>query len=364
MLPIITAAISGVLGLGIGYGIRHRALECDPNALVPSMKVGGQLIKADPGMMLKGAPALPENLPSAFSILQWAGWPGFDNIKVKEGYVSSFNRQTRNPNWVCEHLCEENLNGGGSRPKGEVFLEDISDPPHLRSRLEDYRGSGFDRGHLVAAADIKFSQSAIDETFILSNISPQVGVGFNRGVWERLERWCRNLVKKGEFSDVFIISGPIYLPTKADDGKFYMQHQVLGNPPSVHVPTHFFKVVLGLPTRSAQSSLAIAPAASKTDANSHALVPASSWSSPERPIALGAFVLPNRAVDDSVTDLSKFAVPMEVVERFSGLEFFKFLPKSNAKYVKPLCSATKCNLPPPFQKSDKKDQPPRIVEIK
>ncbi|EKX36501.1 hypothetical protein GUITHDRAFT_57118, partial [Guillardia theta CCMP2712] len=154
----------------------------------------------------------------------------------------SFNRQTRNPNWVCEHLCEETLRGEGSRAKTENFQEDETDPPHLRSRLADYKGSGFDRGHLVAAADVKFSQNALDETFLLSNISPQVGAGFNRGYWERMERWCRNL--KGEFSDVFVISGPLFLPKKEADGNYYMQHQVLGNPPSLQVPTHFFKVSL------------------------------------------------------------------------------------------------------------------------
>jgi hypothetical protein len=137
------------------------------------------------------------------------------------------------------------LRQGGSSRKNSNFAEDGSDPPHLRAALKDFAGSGFDRGHLVAAAAVKFDQSAQDETFLLSNISPQepspsaagpalpcaalrparaqplpagptpppplrggrapptrahrqppgarqVGEGFNRGFWERMERWTRS----------------------------------------------------------------------------------------------------------------------------------------------------------------------------
>jgi len=74
--------------------------------------------------------------------------------------------------------------------------------------LSDYRGSGYDRGHMAPAADMKWSQAAMDESFYLSNIAPQTGVGFNRGIWARLEReiraWAR---QKGE---LVVITGPIY----------------------------------------------------------------------------------------------------------------------------------------------------------
>lgn len=216
-------------------------------------------------------------MPSAAAVLQWAGWPGYDNIKFREGYVSSFNRQTRNPNWVCEHLCRENLEGNSARGNAN-FTEDTSDPPHLRPNLNDYKGSGYDRGHLVAAADVKFSQTAMNETFLLSNISPQVGEGFNRGYWERMERWCRNLIKDRQYSDVFVLSGPLFLPASKPDGNFYMHHRVLGNPPSVHVPTHFFKVILAFPTRSAQETLTLAPAPDNAPSSQEGvLVPVSTW---------------------------------------------------------------------------------------
>ena len=66
--------------------------------------------------------------------------------------------------------------------RSDHFLEDPSEPPIFRARLADYRRSGYDRGHMAAAADQKQSQHAMDSTFLLSNMCPQVGDGFNRDV--------------------------------------------------------------------------------------------------------------------------------------------------------------------------------------
>lgn len=74
------------------------------------------------------------------------------------------------------------------------FLEDPSEPPIFRARLSDYRGSGYDRGHMAAAADMKHSQQAMDSTFLLSNMCPQVGAGFNRDYWARFEQFAVRLL--------------------------------------------------------------------------------------------------------------------------------------------------------------------------
>jgi len=115
-------------------------------------------------------------------------------------------------------------------------------PVSFRARLQDYFRSGYDRGHMVPAADAKFSQEAMDETFILSNIAPQVGDGFNRHYWAYLEDWCRRLT--GSFKDVYVFTIPLYLPRQEADGKWRVTHEVIGSPPNVSVPTHFAKVVL------------------------------------------------------------------------------------------------------------------------
>ena len=57
------------------------------------------------------------------------------------------------------------------------------------------RGSGYDRGHLAPAADHKGSQKAMNSTFNLSNISPQVGEGFNRDYWARFEKFVKDTTK-------------------------------------------------------------------------------------------------------------------------------------------------------------------------
>jgi hypothetical protein len=80
---------------------------------------------------------------------------------------------TRNPQWVLEHVNRHTVQGDADRG-GSRFKEDTSIAPHLRNRLDDFKDSGYDRGHLTPAADHKNSQRAMDQSFSLSNVSPQV----------------------------------------------------------------------------------------------------------------------------------------------------------------------------------------------
>lgn len=81
---------------------------------------------------------------------------------------------------------------------------------YFRGRLTDYKYSGYDRGHLAAAGNHKANQKHLDQTFVLSNISPQVGVGFNRDKWAELEKHARKLIK--QYPNVYVCTGPLYLP--------------------------------------------------------------------------------------------------------------------------------------------------------
>lgn len=78
-----------------------------------------------------------------------------------------------------------------------------------RSTNEDYKGSGYDRGHLAAAGNHKAHQKHCEQTFFLSNMAPQVGRGFNRDSWNRLERYVRKLTKT--YPNVYVCTGPLYL---------------------------------------------------------------------------------------------------------------------------------------------------------
>jgi hypothetical protein len=54
------------------------------------------------------------------------------------------------------------------------------------------------------------SQEAMDESFLMTNMSPQVGVGFNRGYWARLEGFMRHLA--GQYDAIYVVTGPLFLP--------------------------------------------------------------------------------------------------------------------------------------------------------
>ena len=100
------------------------------------------------------------------------------------GFISCVDGRSRTPKWVVERLTRDSTRGDGHR-KNSQWEEEAGAPSHLRARLDDYRGSGYDRGHLAPAMNHKGSQKAMDSTFTLANCAPQVGAGFNRGAARR-----------------------------------------------------------------------------------------------------------------------------------------------------------------------------------
>ncbi|KIX03962.1 uncharacterized protein Z518_07515 [Rhinocladiella mackenziei CBS 650.93] len=240
------------------------------------------------------------------------GSPGpIADMLITPSHLSSFNRITRNPHWVAEHFTAQSLLLNNGSRRHSVFYEDLSIPPMFRAKLADYARSGYDRGHQVPAADAKWSQAAMDSTFILSNMCPQVGEGFNRDYWAHFEEFCRDLVKK--YPSVRVVTGPLYLPKRDErDGKWRVSYEVIGNPPNVAVPTHFYKIIFA-------EEAAHSPTAS---------------------VALGAFVLPNAEIPNQKS-LSDFEVPVEAVERASGLVFGDKLPADRKKR---LCREVRCEI--------------------
>ncbi|KAK4169354.1 mitochondrial nuclease [Cladorrhinum sp. PSN259] len=240
------------------------------------------------------------------------GFPGpVADLATRQAFVSSYDRRTRNPHWVVEHITPESLSRRDGDRKHSTFLEDESIPEKFRAKLKDYFRSGYDRGHQVPAADCKWSQTAMDETFYLSNMCPQVGEGFNRDYWAHFEDFCRRLT--GTYPSVRIVTGPLYLPQKdPKDNKWYVKYEVVGSPaPSVAVPTHFYKVIFAEDGKGAGGQ-----------------------------VAVGAFVLPNAVIPNN-KPLQEFEVPLEMVERASGLEFASKLPVQRRKR---LCAETSCSV--------------------
>lgn len=127
----------------------------------------------------------------------------------------------------------------------------------------------------------------MDETFLLTNIAPQVGDGFNRHYWAYFEDFSRRLTSS--FTDVYVFTIPLYLPSKSPvDGKWRVNYEVIGNPPSISVPTHFSKVILT--SRPPKGD----------DPNT----------STRREISMAGFVLPNAVIPDEAS-LESFLVPGE-----------------------------------------------------
>lgn len=101
------------------------------------------------------------------------GLPGLAQLRSRESYVLCYDPRSRSALWVVEQLNRETLSGSSDRTACD-FQEDDSVHEYHRATNADYRGSGFDRGHLAAAANHKWSQKAMRDTFYLSNVAPQV----------------------------------------------------------------------------------------------------------------------------------------------------------------------------------------------
>jgi endonuclease G, mitochondrial len=145
---------------------------------------------------------------------------------------------------------------------------------------DDYRGSGYDKGHIAPAADFKFSLEFMAESFYMSNMSPQTPE-LNRGIWRVLEEQVRVWARRDQA--IYVVSGPELKPGL----KF------IGRRNKIAVPEKYFKVILDL--HDAQ------------------------------PRMIG-FILPNAGAVESVDVLKQFVVPVDEVEKMTGLDFFPLLP--------------------------------------
>ncbi len=201
------------------------------------------------------------------------GLPSADLLLYNRAYVVGYSYLFRQPRWAAEVIDPEN-----SRveidDRTDTFRIDPRIPPRFRAELEDYKGSGFDRGHLIASADRRTSILLNSETFLLSNMSPQEKK-FNRQIWRTLEMQVRDLSTM--YEEVYVVCGPLF-----DVGETIA---VLDSS-KVPIPHSFFKTIVAEP-RSGRLTL---------------------WS----------FVIPNEPAPDGA-ETRDFLVPTEEVESRAGL---------------------------------------------
>lgn len=195
-------------------------------------------------------------------------------------YSLSYCTKNKNAEWVAYELTSWKVNAEkAERARG--FKED----PLLEETAsdQDYRNSGYDRGHLLPAEDMDFSVEGMEETFFLTNISPQEP-DFNRGVWKKLENHVRKWAVAN--NHIYIITGPILrkrLPKDATIGD------------GVEVPREFYKVILD-------------------------------YTNPEKKGI--AFIMNNERSDEG---LEAFACPIREVEKLTGIDFFPSLSARESK---------------------------------
>ena len=188
------------------------------------------------------------------------------------GYTLSYNETHEQANWVAYELTAEEVAGEVERK--DAFRAD----PEVESgsaALADYRSSGYDRGHLAPAADMKWSAEAMSESFYMSNMSPQKAA-FNRGIWKKLEMKVRGWATRE--GAVLIVTAGVLKPRLKTIGVN-----------KVSVPKKFYKVILD---------------------------------NREPELKGIGFILPNKG---SAKPLSDYAVTIDKVESVTGIDFFHSL---------------------------------------
>ena len=206
-----------------------------------------------------------------------------ERILKRQAYTVSFNRETNQPNWVA--WCLEDYETTGTARRSDEFLADPEVPEPHQVETGDYRSSGYDRGHMAPAADMKFSAQAMKECFYMSNICPQTHE-LNAGAWAKLENACRRWA--GKYGKVYIVCGPIFRGTK---------HKHIGRRLSVTVPEAFFKCIYAEPDG--------------------------------KPQAIG-YVMNNSTAKQN---MNSAAMSVDDVEKITGMDFFCNLPDKIEKQV-------------------------------
>lgn len=190
-----------------------------------------------------------------------------------KGFTVGFNPEMHIPNWVAWELTAEET--AGATPRYNKFSSD----PDVAGCAEnwDYSYSGYDRGHMAPAGDMKWDEEVMKNTFFMTNICPQAK-SLNTGAWKSLEEKCRQWAKAD--SSIVIVCGPV-LTDKITE--------FIGDT-RVAVPERFFKVIL-------------APNSMK---------------------GIG-FIMPNGSVPGG---MQKAAMSIDEVEAITGHDFFSALPDS------------------------------------
>jgi DNA/RNA endonuclease G (NUC1) len=255
-----------------------------------------------------------------------------DNTSVcHDGYITGHNSRTKTPDWVIERLTADLVKKLHDRP-GVKFKADPALGEKAKAVPADYEKSDYAIGHQAPSADFTAREQFMRDTFFLSNAVPQVGIGFNTGVWSGLERLVRALVERR--SPLFVITGPVYQQRKAIQ---------------VTKKSDACRNEITLAPLDNQS---ICPARNenvnaKCDAG--VAVPAALYKiiyDPGQGGRVNAYLLPNvnhiplKHSEKTLEYLKRYQVAVNTVEELTGYQFLTALPRRKQTQLKESCGAT------------------------
>ncbi len=216
-------------------------------------------------------------LPAAASAAPSPRLPGGSILLENTAYEVSYNGRYKQADWIFYALGKNELRSCVER--NDAFRADSRVPANQAAQLSDYKGSGYDRGHLSPAGDNRWSAPAMRESFLLSNVSPQPS-RFNGGIWGKLEGLVRAWAQRLS-GGAWVTTGPVLRSGLGSIGAS-----------RVAIPEYFYKVL-----------------ATADKGNSRTI----------------AFLLPT----DASGDLMKYAMTVDKLEEITGLDFLSGLPGEN-----------------------------------
>ena len=205
-------------------------------------------------------------------------------------YILGFDPKYKTARWVAHIILPDVITGvvfrtndfredssiaTGSAVEADYFLKETQADSTVK-----YDGFGYDRGHLAPSADFRWSKRALSESYLYSNLSPQLAE-FNRGSWGDLEDAIRGYVFRNPGTQLYIVTGPLLNETlpKIERGKNKLS-----------IPQKFWKVALDLKHKK----------------------------------AIG-FIMPNTVI---TSPIKSFAVTINEIEKQTGLNFFAHLTEA------------------------------------
>lgn len=234
-----------------------------------------------------------------FTALLLVSFQAFSSEEIikREHYTLNYNEDHEVANWISYDLDHSKIQNCVSRSNN--FRPDplVSTGTAVN---QDYKGSGFDRGHLLPAGDMKFSKLAMSETFLYSNMTPQPAF-FNRGRWQQLE----NLVRAWAlaYEKIWIVTGPILkdnLPT-------------MGSVNVISIPDQYYKVII------------------RKLGNSYSGI---------------GFLM---STDVPHTDLAAYVATIKEIEELANVNFFEFLSERQRQEAEELVDLKEWNFKAKFE---------------